>query len=168
MRFTDYLAIYAAILSTSVFLWNILQSRPRVVIDLLPGLDDSAAQTPGVVCMSLSGTSRRMTCIWLRSTFSIITPMSDSAIASHTCEGFGVYRCRLGWVHTSLSNLSVESGCPLRLEARKSHQVSFLTDETVERLLADSTDRRLMAHVQDQLWNSVYSRPLTVPTRKRA
>ena len=43
MRFTDYLAIYTAILSTSVFLWNILQSRPRVVIDLLPGLDDSAA-----------------------------------------------------------------------------------------------------------------------------
>lgn len=44
MRFTDYLAIYAAILSTSVFLWNILQSRPRVVVDLLPGLDDSAAK----------------------------------------------------------------------------------------------------------------------------
>ena len=43
LRFTDYLAIYAAILSTSVFLWNILQSRPRVVIDLLPGLDDFAA-----------------------------------------------------------------------------------------------------------------------------
>lgn len=54
--------------------------------------------------------------------------------------------------------LSVESGCPLRLEARKSHQV-FLTDETVEQLLAKSTNRKLMAHVQDQLWNNVYSRP---------
>jgi hypothetical protein len=43
LRFTDYLAIYAAILSTTVFLWNILQSRSRVVIDLLPGLEDSAA-----------------------------------------------------------------------------------------------------------------------------
>lgn len=39
LTFTDYLAVYAAILSTAVFLWSIAQSRPRFVVDLLPGVD---------------------------------------------------------------------------------------------------------------------------------
>ena len=39
LKFTDYLAIYAAILSTLVFLWNVLQSRPRIKVDLTLGIE---------------------------------------------------------------------------------------------------------------------------------
>jgi len=166
LRFTDYLAIYAAILSTSVFLWNILQSRPRVAIDLVPGLDDSAAKLRTGVYVIIRNVSSHDVHLAAIDVLYRYTDVQFRDRIAHL-RRFRRLPLRLGWVHTSLSNLSIESGCPLRLEARKSHQV-FLTDETLEQLLADATDRRLMAHVQDQLWNDVYSRPLTVPMRKRA
>jgi hypothetical protein len=41
LKMTDYLAVYAAVLSTLVFLWNVLQSRPRIKVDLISGIEGS-------------------------------------------------------------------------------------------------------------------------------
>ena len=41
MKITDYLAIYAALLSTFVFFWNVVQSRPRIKVDLIFGVEGS-------------------------------------------------------------------------------------------------------------------------------
>jgi hypothetical protein len=68
---------------------------------------------------------------------------------------------RLGWVDSALSIYSVKSGCPLCVERFKSHQV-FIPQDAVEAILADAVDRVMVACVQDQLWNNVYSRKFKV------
>lgn len=45
MKITDYLAIYAAVLSTLVFAWNVAQSRPRFRVDLVHGLETLNGKT---------------------------------------------------------------------------------------------------------------------------
>lgn len=39
LKLTEYLAIYAAALSTFVFLWNVLQSKAKVKVDLVYGIE---------------------------------------------------------------------------------------------------------------------------------
>ena len=36
-KVTDYIAIYAAVLSTLVFLWNVLSARPKITVTLVLG-----------------------------------------------------------------------------------------------------------------------------------
>jgi len=50
------------------------------------------------------------------------------------------------------------------LGARRSHHV-FIVDSTVENMLREANDQRLIACVQDQLWNDAYSRPFTWSSR---
>lgn len=39
MDITKYLAIYAALLSTAVFLWNVWRARPKFKVKLTLGMD---------------------------------------------------------------------------------------------------------------------------------
>ena len=53
------------------------------------------------------------------------------------------------------------------LEARKSHHV-LVPKEVVERVLSEATGDKLIATVQDQLWQNVDSRPFTWSRPKKA
>jgi len=57
LKITDYLAVYAAILSSVVFIWNVLQSRPRFKVDLLFGIETVQGGTTSGVSIVVRNTS---------------------------------------------------------------------------------------------------------------
>ncbi|MCA3153410.1 MAG: hypothetical protein ING30_00010 [Burkholderiales bacterium] len=155
MKITDYLAVYAAVLSTLVFLWNVLQSRPRIKVDLIFGIEGSGdAVTSGIYVFVRNLSSHDIHL----SNIDILYPYTKPTWKERIAHAWRFKRLpkRLGWVHSSLSNYSVATGCPVCVEARQSHQV-FIPQASVERVLADAVERSLMACAQDQLWNNAYS-----------
>lgn len=163
LRITDYLAVYAAILSTLIFLWNFIQSRPRIKVDLIHGIEGTDVDPQFgiyIVVRNLSSHEVHLTGI------DILYHYRKASFKEYLHDLWSYRRIpsRVGWVHSSLSNCSVTSGCPVSLGARASHQV-FIGESTVENMLRDAIDRKLIACVQDQLWNNVYSRSFTSSTR---
>ena len=156
MKTTDYLAIYAAVLSTLVFLWNVLQSRPRIAVDLVFGNEGTGNDIRSGVYVFVRNLSSHDVHL---ASISILYPYKAAGLKARIAHAWKYKRVprRLGWVHSSLSKYSVESGCPVCVEARKSHQV-FIPNPSVEKMLTDAVNRRLIARVQDQLWNNFYSR----------
>lgn len=157
MKFTEVLAIYAAVLSTSVFAWNVIQSRPRIKVDLLPGVEESgdgAQHGLYIVVRNVSSQEVHLSAI------DVLYPYTRVGFRERLAHLWRFRRLprRAGWVHTRPSYYSVDTECPKRLDLRSSHSV-FLPQQSVERLLTDATSRTLRARAQDQLWNSVYSRP---------
>lgn len=166
MKFTEALAIYAAVLSTSVFFWNITQSRPRLRVDVLPGTQGLGPTARFGFFIIVRNVSPHPVHI---STVDVLYPYTRIRLverASHLWRFRRLPR-RLGWVHDSLAHYEVDTGCPARLEARSSHRV-FLPEETVERILTGATERTFIACVQDQLWNDVFSRAAIVPAPSRS
>lgn len=161
LKVTDYLAIYAAVLSTLVFLWNVLQSRPRVRVDLIHGIEGTGdAMRSGVYIFVRNLSSHDVHL----ANIDILYPYRVVGLKERIVHMWKFRRWprRLGWVHSSLANYSLESGCPVCLEARKSHSV-FIPQPALESMLAEATDRTLMAGAQDQLWNNVYSGKFKCP-----
>ena len=161
LKITDYLAIYATILSTLVFVWNVLHSRPRVRVDLIFGIEgtgDALKSGVYIVVRNLSSHDVHL------SSIGILYPYRIASLKERFAHVWRFRRLprRLGWVHSSLSNYSVESGCPVCLEARKSHQV-FIPQAVLDAMLAEANDRAIMACVQDQLWNNIYSGKFKCP-----
>lgn len=156
MKFTDYLAIYAAVLSTVVFLWNIRQSRPRVKVDLISGIEGSGENLKsGVYVFVRNVSSHDVHLTNVDILYRYTTPKLTQRI-SHMWR-FKKLPRRLGWVHSSLSNFAIETGCPVTLEANKSHKV-FIPEPIVGKMLERGIGRSLMANVQDELWRNVYSK----------
>lgn len=155
MKITDYLAIYAAGLSTLVVVWNIVQSRPRMKVDLMAGIEGTGdAMKSGVYIFVRNVSSHDLHLSSVEILYPYMTPSLKQRL-EHVWRFRAIPR-RLGWVHSSLSSYSVESGCPASLAARKSHSV-FIPQATLDTILSEASDRAIVACVQDQLWNNVYS-----------
>lgn len=157
MKITDYLAIYAAILSTVVFFWNVLQSRPRLKVDLLFGVETIDGVTASGISVVIRNTSSHDIHL---AAIGILYPYTSVSIKERLLHlwRFKRWPSRVDWCHTSLSNYSIKDGCPMCLEARQSHHV-LIPKPVVEKILSKATRDNLIATVQDQLWNNVYSRP---------
>jgi hypothetical protein len=157
LKITDYLAVYAAILSSVVFLWNVVQSRPRFKVDLLFGIDTvDGATTSGasIVVRNTSSHDIHLAAIGLLYPYARVGAIEK---LTHLWRYRRLPR-RSGWCQTNLSNYSINDGCPMCLEARKSHHV-LVPKEVIEKILKGAIQDRLIATVQDQLWNNVYSWP---------
>lgn len=166
MKFTDYLAIYAALISTLVFVWNIFQSRPRIKVDLIFGVEGSGdAIKSGIYVTVRNLSSHDIHLSNIDILYQYRKPRIRDKIA-HMWR-FKNLPIRTGWIRSSLSNYSLGSGFPVCLEARKSHMV-LIPQATVETILTEATDRALIACVQDQLWNNVYSRKFKYPVADQA
>jgi hypothetical protein len=157
MKTTDYLAVYAAALSTLVFLWNVSQSRPRFRIDLIFGIDTKDQLTESGVYIIVRNVSNHD--IHLANIGFLYKSRSPTLKerATHVWRFRRLPR-RLGWVHSSLSFYNVPNGCPVTIEARKSHRV-FLPSSAVKSMIADASAPLLIASAQDELWSEAYTRP---------
>lgn len=157
LKVTDYLAIYAAILSSVVFLWNVLQSRPRFKVDLLFGVGTVDGVTTSGISIVVRNTSSHDIHL---AAISLAYPYTKVGAKERLLHLWRYKRWprRLGWCRISLSNYSIKDGCPMCLEARKSHHV-LVPKEIVEKVLSEATRDDIIATIQDQLWNNVYSRP---------
>jgi hypothetical protein len=157
LKLTEYLAIYAALLSTIVFVWNVLRSRPRLKVDLifcLEGSDDNLRSGVDITVRNMSPHEVHLAAV------GVLVPFRRVTLKERFAHLFQFKRLplRIGWVHLNLSRYSVETGCPVRLEARSSHRV-FIAEDIIEKILSGASEKQLMAMAQDQLWNNVYSRP---------
>lgn len=161
MDITKYLAIYAASLSTAVFLWNVSRARPKFKVKLTLGMNkidgeyvsgayiaiqNPSAHTVHVVAVDILYRYRSISLIdWIK----------------HAWEFKRIVR-RVGWVHYPLNMDDVETGLPVSIEAGKSHMI-FVSDEKLEDVLEDALDRRIIASAQDALWRNQHSAKFDYP-----
>lgn len=155
LKFTDYLAIYAAILSSLVFVWNIVNSRPRIRVEMVVGSNGDGDQIQFGVYVSIKNVSAHAVHL---SNVSLLYPYEKSGIGKklgHLIR-FRTLPRTVGWVHTSLSNYKIKDGCPLSIDARKSHGI-FIPNAVLKEVFTDAVRHELKAVVQDQLWQNTYS-----------
>ena len=149
------MAIYAALLSTIVFIWNFYRAMPRFKIELTFGIDNVDGEYVSGVHISVKNPSPHTVHI---SNISILYPYKKTNIFELITYALKYRRLphSLGWVLSSLSNYGIDDGCPLALEPGKSHNLIF-PGSILEKVLKDNGKKVIKVVVQDQLWRCKYS-----------
>lgn len=163
MRLTDYLAIYAAGLSTLVFLWNTSTARSRVRLQIVPGASSQNDEVQIGLHISVQNVSAHTVHI---SSLSILYPYRQVGVIDYLSHLVKYRRIasNIGWVHTRPDYYDVEDGFPVSIEARKSHDI-FIPEGALEKLLDDAIRREIRAGIQDALWRNKYSKTFKVDWR---
>jgi hypothetical protein len=154
------LAIYAAGLSTVVFIWNVARTIPRVKVKIVFGTEKVDEGYLSGVYIFVQNPSPHTVHL---ATIHILYPYKKNGMKERIGHLLRFKRLpwHVDWVHSSLSNYGLVDGCPLSLEAGKSHNV-FVPQQILDKILADSERREIKAVVQDQLWRNKYSRKFKV------
>ncbi len=161
LKLTELLAIYAACLSSIVFIWNVAKGIPRYKVDLIYGSSEQDGEYMFGIYISIKNPSRHTVHL---SNVSLLYPYRPDNFYEKLKHIFKYHRIpnTVGWINVSLSDHEVDDKCPVSLEAGKSHDV-FIPDKVVDELLSDSTRRKIRAVVQDQLWRNKYSSKFDYP-----
>ena len=132
-----------------------MQSRAKVKVDLIFGVEGEGDEIKSGVYLCVRNLSSHDVHL---SNLSILYPYRSYGIKERFLNLWKYRRFarRLGWVSTSLSNYSIEDGCPMCLGPRKSHSV-LITDDMLLNILEDASEKNLIGCVQDQLWKNTYS-----------
>lgn len=165
MKVTEILAIYAALLSTIVFVWNIIRTIPRVKIEVIFGTDKIKGEYVSGAYISIKNPSPHTVHL---SNVDILYPYKKNKLIDLVMHTLKYRRLPLsvGWVHSNLSNYEIDDGCPLALEPGKSHGI-LVPESTLEKIFEDSERKEIKAVVQDQLWRNKYSRKFEYPESGR-
>lgn len=161
LKLTEFLAIYAASLSTIVFAWNIRRAVPRFKVDIMFGTHGSGDDIDHGIYIGVRNPSPHT--VHLAGLDLLYRYRKANFIdrLTHLLK-YRRWPSSVGWVHTRLSNYDLNDECPLALESGKSHDV-FVPNIILEKILSDSVDRYIKAGVQDQLWRNKYSKKFEYP-----
>jgi hypothetical protein len=164
LEVTKILAIYAACLSTVVFIWNIVRTIPRYKVDIIFGTTEIEGEFKDGVYVSIKNPSPHTVHL---SNVSLLYPHKKVNLIELVKFALKYRRFSraVGWVHTSLSNYKVDDKCPTALESGRSHNV-FVPHDVLEEILKDCESRQIKAVVQDQLWRNKYSGRFEYPEYK--
>lgn len=155
MRPTDYLALYGALLSTVVFVWNVSRALPKLKVRL------AHTETGSGMCTGVVASIQNHSAHPVRITrVSILLPFRSKRIRRKLVHLLWHRRWlrTIGWYHAPLSAYGVDDQCPLTVEPGHSHVV-FLPADAVESLLGRAMGRQFRVVVQDALWRDTYSHP---------
>lgn len=158
MIVTEWLAVYAATLSTLVFGWNLVQSRPRIKVRLVFGHD--SVQGCGIYVSAQNRSAHTVRLSNISILYQWKRPTLRERVAHFT--RFRRLPYRVGWVFSSISNYGLSDGCPIELHARDAHEV-FIPESTLEVIFKEALSRKLVAVVQDKLWINSYSNEIDYP-----
>lgn len=161
MKTTEIFSIYAACLSTIVFIWNVKRSIPKFKVRIVFGGEEIDGEYVSGIYISIKNPFPHTIHL---SNVSLLYPYEKSKwidLVTHVLK-YRRFSKSVCWVHTSLSNYELDDKCPLALESGQSHNV-FVPDEILEKILEDSYQREIKAVVQDQLWRNKYSRKFEYP-----
>ena len=158
---TEVLAIYAACLSTVVFIWNITQSKPKIKVSIIFSIDTVEGVNKSGISIFVQNRSSNKVHISSVSILYRYKKTSTKDLLGHLWKFKQIPR-RIGWIHSRLSNYEINDGCPISLEGRSTHRI-FVPEERLDEIFKDSTDRYIMAVAQDQLWNNRYSEKFHYP-----
>ena len=156
VKLTDYLALYAAVLSTTVFFWNVEKSRPKFTVLIVGGVKGIHPDAiPGVYVL-IRNTSTQT--VHIRG-MSPLAPHRHISLLERFRHGLRYRRFRyVGWVHYTYALEGVETGLPASIEARNSHSI-FIPEQTLWSMLEDDKTNKFAVSVQDALWRNTMSKP---------
>lgn len=153
LKLTDWLSVYAAVLSTVIFVWKLLQRRPRFKVIVAHGIEGKNVGA----CVIVQN----------RSSHTVHLAGASVLYHEHTAswrEWLGYVKQfkripkRLGWVYVASPTFNVDRSCPVAIQAFDSHRF-IIQESIVEEILGKGIDRRLIVVAQDRLWNKAYSNP---------
>lgn len=155
LKVTDWLAVYAACLSTAVFVWNVARATPRAKVEIVFGSSERDGKMESGLFIVLKNPSSHE--VHLRNLW-ILSPSDASGIFDKVTYlvKYRKWPEAVGWVHARLPDFGVEDGMPLSLSPGKSHHV-FVPGVVVDELLADSERKELKAAVYDEVGRRSYS-----------
>jgi hypothetical protein len=163
---TDYLAIYGALLSTTVFVWNAAKARPKVRVRLAFAVETKDGKTESGLGVSIQNPSAHTVHITAVSFLYPYTQPTFRRRVEHVLK-YKQVPWDLGWCHSSFGINDIEDGCPVSIDPGASHYV-MVTQDKLELVLTDARRRILKVSVQDALWRNTKSRALAWPEHKRA
>lgn len=161
MKITEALSIYAAILSTIVFAWNIRKTIPSYKVEILIGTDKVDDEYISGLYISVNNPSAHTVHL---SNISVLYPHGERNLSEKLKHIFRYRRLpfNVGWCSSSLSNYEIDDKCPIALESGKS--IGILVPETVLESIFENCDERLLkASAQDELWRNRYSNEIEYP-----
>ena len=163
MKLIEFLAIYGASLSTVVFFWNFIHSRPKYKVRALVSGDEA---DPTRFAGAQILVQNKSTKVVHKSEITVFYPYK-AARALDQIKDVARFRrlpLRVGWVGVCLRDYGIKDGCPIALEPGQVHQV-FVPRELFNELLDRSLRREIRAFAKDRFWgNEEYSNLIRVPS----
>ncbi|WLD97115.1 hypothetical protein PX860_01065 [Agrobacterium leguminum] len=161
---TEILAVYAALLSTAVFFWNIFQSRGKVRVKILFGIDKVNGDYVSGLSVAIQNPSSKPVRIV---GISLLYPYRRVGVRERILDIFKYRRIPryVGWCYSSLENFEVDDKCPVTIEPGDSHHV-LIPQANLDRGLKDAISRHVIATVQDALWRNTASNTFIRSERK--
>lgn len=152
MGLTDYLAIYGAILSTAVFVWNALRTTPRFKLRIAYAADGRGKKVRSGIGVSIQNPSSQPVHI---NGLSFLYPYRRVGLIDRIRDAirFKNIFLRSGWCYASFSLYETSCGCPVTVEPGKSHYV-FVPEEALKRVLRSAIRRSLRVVAQDALYRN--------------
>ncbi|KAB2318290.1 hypothetical protein F8A86_15485 [Betaproteobacteria bacterium SCN1] len=156
MEITDVLSIYAALLSTIVFAWNMRKAIPRYKVEIIFGTDKVDGKYVSGAYISVKNPSSHTVHL---SNIAILYPFGKQDLLEKVKHIFKYRRLPLsvGWCSSSLSNYGIDDTCPRALEPGKSIGI-LVPDKILGTIFEDYEVREIKASVQGELWRNKYSR----------
>ena len=166
MEVTEILAIYAALLSTIVFVWNIRRAIPRYKVEVVFGTDKIDGKYVSGAYISVKNPSPHTVHL---ANISILYPSGKRNLFEKLKHALKYRRLPLsvGWCHSSLSNYDIDDKCPIALEPGKSIGI-LVPEDVLEKIFEDCEERMIKASVQDELWRIKYSRKFEYPKTNKS
>tara|TARA_R110000796_G_scaffold241128_1_gene362417 strand:+ start:78 stop:566 length:489 start_codon:yes stop_codon:yes gene_type:complete len=160
LKITDLLAVYGALLSSFVFLWNISKTKRKISVKITHGMEGNDENLRGGIYVFIQNPSTQVAHI---SGISILAPWRKTNLINIIIESIKYRRwfSTYGWVHSSLCLYEIEDGCPVSIEPGHSHRI-FIPENVITEILKNATAKEIMASVQDQLWNETCSKPFRI------
>lgn len=164
MDLTKALSIYAAILSTAIFLWNIKRSRPKIDVLLMLAVEEAdQVYEHGVSIIIQNPSSHTIHIIGASILYRYQRPTLKDRL--RTMIKWRKWPRHEGMVYSHVSNYNVADGCPKVLEPLTSHSI-FLSDAILDEIFEDAVSRELVAVVQDALGQNFHSVRFEYPKSK--
>ena len=154
MKNLDFVAIYAAVLSTIHIIWTIRSETPKVNVKIVNGFDRVDSEVIDGIYIIVQNSSKHSLNI---SNILILIPQNKSLMQRVKSHLRFKNHVRFTWAHSSLANYGLNAGCPLKLEPGKSHSV-FIPEQTLNLILKDSTLKEIACVVQDEVRKPKYSK----------
>lgn len=155
MELTALLAIYAAVLSSIVFAWNVSRACSKIRVKVVYCVEAAGKKHMHGASISVQNSSAHTVHV---TNISLVYPYRTVGLRERIAHLWRFKRLprRIGWCHTSLGNHNVDDKCPVSIQPGMAHSV-FVPHNVIEKILTDATSRRFMAVAQDALWRDKYS-----------
>lgn len=154
MKITDYTSLYAALLSTFLFAWQIKNSRAKVKVNLILGASEVGEIGVYLFVRNISNYEVHINSVSLLYPYERLTFFKK---IKRIIRYRHFRNCKYsGWVHTDLVFKGIATGLPISIQPRKSHEI-FIPKDNIKKSFSKNYPSVIVASCQDALWNDEYS-----------